>query len=215
MTAGTITDIVIASVVAVSGLFALSRGFVKEVLSVASWLGAVVVALYGFSPARPHVRALLDFEIVRSTPLIADIVTAAVLFLGSLFLFSFVSHQFTKLVRGSAVGALDRTLGFLFGIARGLLIIVVLFLLVVAGMGSESQPRWFRDARLMPVVAVAAKAMKSVLPESLRRRLPEIKAPKPTPAPPPRGGPSEEKGGRTGYRPSERLGMERLIEGSQ
>ena len=100
-----ITDIIVIGIIVLSGLFALARGLVKEVLSIASWAGAVLITLFAFVPLRGIARDFISW------PIAADITTGAALFLGSLFIFSFASHFVAKLVQGSAVGALDRSLG--------------------------------------------------------------------------------------------------------
>lgn len=201
-----ITDLVVIGIVVLSGLFAMARGLVKELLSIASWGGAVLVTLFGFVPLQPVLRDLISW------PLGADIATGAALFLGSLFIFSFAAHFLAKLVQESAVGALDRSLGFVFGLLRGVLIAVVLYIAASWGIGASAQPDWFRNARTLPLVALAAKTVVAIVPPDLRGQLPRIVEPQgaapetaPTGAQPPR----------EGYRPEERRDMQRLIEGSQ
>ena len=104
-------------VVVLSGLFAMARGFVREVLSLASWVGAALVTLWGFGIARPYARTLIE------STLLADIVTGVALFICSLVLFSMIGGGIASLVRGTGLNALDRTLGFLFG--RGLCFVLV------------------------------------------------------------------------------------------
>lgn len=201
-----VTDLVVIGIIVLSGLFALARGLVKELLSIASWAGAVMVTLFGFVPLRPVFRDLISW------PLAADIATGAGLFLGSLFVFSFVSHYVAKLVQGSAVGALDRTLGFVFGLARGLLIVIVLYIAASWGLGAADQPNWFRNARTLPIVALGAKMVVSLVPADLRGQLPRIVDPQGRRVD--RAAPGD-TGKRDGYRATERRDMQRLIEGSQ
>lgn len=202
-----ITDLVVVGIVLLSGLLALSRGLVKELLSIASWVGAVFVTLYAFAPVRPHMREIIAW------PEAADLATGAGLFLGSLFIFSLVAHMTAKLVERVGVGMLDRTLGFVFGLVRGAVIVVVLFIGLSWYLGPDDQPKWFREARTLPLTAMAAMYLMSVVPDDLRKSLPKIVVPDARPATPPRE--EEPEPGRTGYEQLERRNMERLIEGAQ
>lgn len=205
MTPGIITDLIVIGIVVLSGLFALARGLVKELLSIASWGGAVLVTLFGFLPARAFARDVITW------PLAADVAAGAALFLGSLFIFSFISHFIAKAIHGSAVGALNRTLGFVFGLARGLLIVVVLYLAAGWAIGRNDQPEWFRNARTVPLAAAGATLLLALVPEDTRKMFPPAVQPEPRSRPVPTANPTE----REGYRPSERRDMQRLIEGSQ
>ncbi len=206
MSGATVADLIVVGIVVLSGLFALARGLVKELLSIASWVGAVMVTLFGFMPLRAVARDVISWEIA------ADIATGAFLFLGSLFVFSYLSHFVAKLVQGSAVGALDRTLGFVFGLARGLLIVVVLYMGLSWAIGTGPQPAWFRDARTVPVVASGARLLLAFVPEDMRGLFPRIVEPRRAPRAPTPAAPAPE---REGYRSDERRGLDSLIEGSQ
>ena len=208
MAAETVTDLAVAGVILISGLFALMRGLVKELLSIISWAGAIFATLVGFMPLRPYGRDLVPW------PLAADIATGATLFFVTLIALSVVSHQVTRLVHGSAAGAVDRTLGFVFGLLRGFLIVVVLFMLSSWAIGPSDQPRWFRNAKAIPVLSAGSEFLLALLPETVTSKFPRIVTP--GPAPVPAAGPSGDgPDGREGYRPSERRDMERLIEGTQ
>lgn len=204
MVGGHITDLIVVSIVVLSGLFALARGLVKELLSIASWAGAVLVTLFLFMPLRGIARGIISWHVA------ADIATGAALFLGSLFVFSFLSHLVAKVVQGSSVGALDRTLGFVFGLARGVLIVIVLFMALSWAIGPNDQPSWFRNARSVPVLAAGARLLLAIVPEGMRDLFPHITTPAPAPATTPTQSP-----GRGGYPPAERREMRRLIEGTQ
>lgn len=202
-----VTDLAVIGIILLSGLLALARGLIREVLSIASWVGAIFVTLYGFSPARPHMREIIAW------PEGADFATAAGLFLGSLFVFSLGAHMVSKLVQRAGVGMLDRTLGFVFGLARGGLIVVVLFIGLSWYLGPNDQPKWFREARTLPLTAMAAIYLMGLVPEELRKSLPRIVVPAPAPVgEPPKGQTAPDP---TGYQPSERRNMERLIDGAQ
>ncbi len=122
----TLFDGGVAAILFISAVLAFSRGFVREILSIAGWVGAGVVAFY-FSP---RVVPLVQ-EIPILTDIIGDNCELGILtaFAGVFAIALVVIALFTPLISGavqkSALGSLDGGLGFLFGIARGVLLIVV------------------------------------------------------------------------------------------
>ena len=157
-------DLTVIIVVVLSGLFAMARGFVREVLSLASWVGAALVTLWGFGLARVYMGRLIE------TPWLADVVTGFTLFVSSLILFSMIGGGLASLVRGTHLNALDRTLGFLFGLLRGALIVAILWL----GLGwamKDEQPPWVREAKVLPMVERLADFLRGLAPPEFRGRL--------------------------------------------
>jgi len=116
-------DLIIYTVLLLSGFFGFWRGIVKEIFAIAGWAAASLALLYGFIPLQPVTR-----DIVHNAA-IADFITGTLLFAGTLILVSVITHFLSKWVKDSAFGAADRSLGFLFGILRGALIISLIFFL--------------------------------------------------------------------------------------
>ncbi len=207
MSAEIFTDIIVVCIILLSGMLAWFQGLVKEVLSIASWLGAVLVTSYAFGPVYPLVRDNIGW------PDAAGALTIGGLFLGSLIVFSILSRIVARLVHGAGAGALDRTLGFVFGLLRGALIVIVLFIgasIYVGGL--KDQPRWFSNARTLQVTAIVTKYVITLLPENMQKVLPKPVEPRPTadagkgaePAPP----------AAAGYPSGVRQGLNRLFEGT-
>ena len=157
-------DLAIAGIILLSALFAVVRGFVREVLSVAAWIGAGLVALYGFTPLRPHARDLLG------PGLIADIALGAVLFLFALIVFSLITHAVARRVRGSALSAVDRTLGLVFGIVRGAVLVCLAYLLLGWAVPAAEHPPWVKEARALPLVQQGATWLTTLVPKEFRER---------------------------------------------
>ena len=162
-------DMVVIAVVLLSGLLALFRGFVKEVLSVGSWIGAGVVALYGFSYVQPFAREQIGSD------LIADVAAGAGLFTAALVLFTVLTHWCSSLVQDGAAGAIDRSLGFGFGVLRGA-VIVSLGVIVLDTLVPDrtQQPDWALDARTRPWLDDGARVLLGLIPGDLRQQLPEM-----------------------------------------
>jgi membrane protein required for colicin V production len=215
------TDLVIVVVIVLSGLFAMARGFVREVLSLASWVGAALITLWGFSLARPYTRSLI------ANTLLADITTGVVLFICSLILLSMVGGGLASLVRGTGLNALDRTLGFLFGLLRGALIVALLWLAFSSAFRPEEHPAWLRDARSLPLVERFADFLRNLAPPEFRARMQasgdsinrgvsevqQYRSILTAPATPQLKSPAA--AGETGYKADERQGLDGLIQRAQ
>src|ERR1700709_606618 len=142
----TILDLVLLGVMLISGLLAMVRGFMREILSIAAWGAAALVTLYAFSQLPPSAKTYFNNDTVASVVVIAGV------FIGTLIVVSIITVRISDMVLDSRIGALDRTLGFLFGLARGLLIIVVAFQFFVWLVPEKGQPGWVRSAKSLSVL---------------------------------------------------------------
>ncbi|MBC7136294.1 MAG: CvpA family protein, partial [Oceanibaculum nanhaiense] len=140
------TDILVFAILLVSGLLAFFRGFVREVLSVGAWVGAAFSTLYGFQHVRPYARDLIGIDMV------ADIAAGVGLFIIALIILSVVSNMLAGLVKGSALNAVDRSLGFLFGLLRGAVLVCLAFLVLDWAVAEQERPNWITNAKTMPLV---------------------------------------------------------------
>ncbi len=217
----TILDMIVIGVVLISGLLAALRGFTREVLAIGSWAVAAVVA-YLFHPqlvplAQQYVSANLS---------IARPVAAGGIFLATLLVAYFLTSKLSDLILDSRIGALDRTLGFLFGAARGLLLAVVGFLFFNWLVSDKQQPPWVKDAKLKPLLESTGASLMSLLPEDPEKALRQLRPPRdgetprePAPAAPaapapPRRSEAPAATPATGT-PQDRAALQRLIDGGQ
>ncbi len=157
-----IVDIAVIVALVLSGLLAFMRGLVHEVLSVGAWVGAAVVTLYGFPEAQPIARDFIPIELA------ADITAGVVIFLVALILFSIISRALAQKVQQSSMGALDRSLGLLFGVARGALIVVVAWMFMAWLLPPDDRPTWITEAKSRPWIERGATLVQQVVPESIR-----------------------------------------------
>jgi len=170
----TLLDIILLVVMLISALLAMVRGFMREVLSIASWAAAAIVTLLGFPKLLPAVQQYISNDIV------AKAVTIGGIFLGTLIIVSVVTIKISDMVLDSRIGALDRTLGFLFGLARGLVIVVVAFLFFNWLVPDRSQPDWVKNAKSLVVLKKTGDTLMSMLPEDPENTiLKRLKRPKP------------------------------------
>ncbi|SLN47899.1 CvpA family protein [Oceanibacterium hippocampi] len=202
-------DLAIFVVLALSALLAFMRGFTKEVLAVAAWVGAAFATLYLFLPLQPYLRAYIPSQ------LLADALTAVGIFIVTLVVISLLANMISSRVRDSGIGALDRSLGFLFGLLRGAVLVSIAWLVFVQIFPPRDRPDWIREARLMPVVGSFSETLVALLPPEARDRVlaatAEVEEKVRDIAVPP-GGAEAGQNGEQGYGLSERRIMERLTD---
>ena len=160
-------DAVVLAVIVISGLLAFLRGLVREVLGIGAWVGAAIVAVWATPFVRPHFQNWL-----RDHPGLAEPIAYLVLFLVSLAVLLIISHRISRVVRGSALGGLDRTLGLVFGLARGAALIVLAY--IIAGwLGGPMQtwPRAVLEARSLEPAYEGAAWVVGRLPVAYRPRV--------------------------------------------
>ena len=119
-------DFVVLGIILLSGLLALMRGFAREVLSLAVWIASYFVAAHYFPLAEPYVH-----QFVKSPSLVTDI-AAVTVFCVAFVILSLISFFIARFVKGDALTAIDRSLGFLFGLVRGVLVVCLIYLIAAA-----------------------------------------------------------------------------------
>jgi membrane protein required for colicin V production len=157
-------DVILVTIMLISGFLAMVRGFTREVLSVFSWAAAAVAALY----LTPKYYTLLLPYIDK--PTVAQIAFGIGVFIICLIIISLITWKISDVVLDSRVGALDRTLGFLFGLARGFLLVAIVFILFNAL--ARDQPEWVRNAKSFPILQQTQVAIESLVPMDLDKYLP-------------------------------------------
>lgn len=155
----TLLDIIVISVMLLSGVLAMVRGLLREVFSILSWAAAAGVTLFFYKPALPFVKQYISQETA------ATAATVGILFLGTLLIASIVTARISDVVLDSRIGALDRSLGFLFGLARGLLLMVVAFMFFNWLVPAKSQPVWVVDAKSRPALQSVGDWLMAQLPD--------------------------------------------------
>ncbi|MCK8781646.1 CvpA family protein [Rhizobium sp. NTR19] len=163
----TLFDGIVIGVTLFSAVLAMVRGFSREVLSIASWVGSVAAAYYLYPLLLPYAKNY------TSDDRIALAASAGIIFLLALIIISFVTSRIADFIIDSRIGALDRTLGFLFGAARGLLLLVVAVAFWNWLVDARSQPEWVTQAKSKPFLDTLVARLEAVLPEDIE---PQIRA---------------------------------------
>jgi len=160
----TVADVAIIGILLVSALWAFIRGLVRELLGVAAWVGAAFVTLYGFAYVRPYARQLISIDFA------ADTVAGVVIFVVSLILFSVISGAISSQVRQSSLSAIDRSLGFAFGLFRGAVIVCIAYLLLKWAVPIQDRPGWIMQARSLPAIEQGVAVLEQLIPRNARDR---------------------------------------------
>jgi membrane protein required for colicin V production len=159
----TLLDVVLIVVMLISGLLAMVRGFMREILSIIAWVLAAVAGAYAALKLSPVTKTY--FYNLPETMVVIG--TAVVAFLLTLIVVSIVTVRISDMVLDSRVGALDRTLGFLFGLARGLFIVVVAFVFFNWLVPEKSQPSWVTTAKSLVVLKTTGDKLKDLFPDDM------------------------------------------------
>jgi membrane protein required for colicin V production len=161
----TLLDGIVIVVMLVSALLAMYRGFLREVLSIASWGAAAAAAYVFYKPLLPTVKTYIPNDNVALG------VTVVGLFVVTLLVVSWITMKISDFVLDSAFGALDRSAGFLFGAARGLLLIVVAMQFFNWFVPPQQQPKWVSTAKSKPIVDYLGERLLAMLPENAEEEL--------------------------------------------
>jgi membrane protein required for colicin V production len=215
----TILDLVLLVVMLISGLLAMVRGFMREVLSIVSWGVAALAAVFAVPRIGPWAKQF--FGTLGDTAV--SFIVGGGIFLLTLLIVSIFTVRISDMVLDSRIGALDRTLGFVFGLARGLIIVVVAFLFFAWFVPeSRNQPDWVRSAKSKVLLQGTGQWLMSMLPDDpeniILKRLKRHKGDEQEQqdAPDQRSGlpavPADRRADRDAYDRSDRLGMRKLVE---
>ena len=159
----TIFDYLVLFVLVASVVISTLRGLVKEILSLLGWEVAFVVAnAYGAQLA-PMLPTMIPGEAVRL------MVAFVALFLGVRILMGLLTMAVDALVQAAGLSLADRGLGGLFGLARG--IVIVLFGVILCGMTSIPQQDFWKNALLSPMAETGARTVKPFLPAALAQHV--------------------------------------------
>jgi membrane protein required for colicin V production len=169
-------DWVIIALITVSTLISLKRGFVREALSLVTWVGAFILA----RTFHPQMQTLLESTV--ETPLVRLIAAFAILFFGTLIVGAIINNMIGHLIRATGLSATDRVLGMGFGLLRG--VVVVIVAIAFTRYTPLSQDTWWRTSVIIDRLAVVEDWSRRTLGDEFARYL----------GPAPEGAPEPEPG---------------------
>ncbi|WP_439527427.1 CvpA family protein [Pannonibacter sp.] len=204
----TLLDGILIVIMLISAVLAMVRGFVREVLSIASWVAAAASAYMLYGHVLPFARQYISNEYVALGASVAGV------FLLTLIIVSYITMRISDFVLDSRIGALDRTLGFVFGAARGLLLVVVAMLFFNWFVAPERQPTWVAQAKSRDLLVHIGDRLVAALPEDPEAAiLNRIRSGQGAAPAAPSGTSPATANENTGYSPAERQGIEQLTTG--
>jgi len=154
----TLLDGILIGFTLISAILAMVRGFSREILSIASWAIAAVAAFFLYPVVLPFITPHI------SNAMIALALAAAGIFLIVLIVATLITMKMADFIIDSRIGALDRTFGFVYGAARGIVVMAVAFLFLTWLLGSNP-PAWVSEAKSKPLLEGVGLWMKDLLPD--------------------------------------------------
>jgi len=171
----TLFDIAVLVIVALSALGGLSRGFVHEVLSLAAWFASVVAIYLFHGPLSDIILAFFEDNDTN-----AALLAFIILLIVPLLTMRLVAKWAGTKARNSALGFIDRILGFGFGIVKGLLLVVLTFSIIALGYdtvwSAKGRPDWVKDARTYPFINAASSALVTTVSERREQMMDDLTA---------------------------------------
>jgi len=156
-------DVIVLLVMGATFLYALLKGMTTMLLTVAAWIGAILVTLYGMSAVSGFARSIIE------PPTLADFVALPVLFLLSLVGFKLLADFVGRRVRSGPAGLLDRSAGAALGLLLGGVLVSSSYLFFSSVLDESRHPDWVREARLKGLVAYGAEMVAKTGPEIVAR----------------------------------------------
>lgn len=195
-------DAAVIAILLISGFLALIRGFVNEVFSILAWIIAALAAVWMYPLLTPVFRVILSLEWLSAG------VSAVVIFAVVYTVVALAANRISARVHEfhDHVGVLDRTLGFIFGIARGLVVVAIAYTIFTFLTPRDDHPEWITASKTLPLVEATRTAVLALVP----RQEEPVFEPKVNGSS--AGKSDTDTGEGTGYKSSERRSLDQLFE---
>jgi len=174
-----IIDIIVLVILLISAGIAFMRGFIREVLTIAGVVGGLAAAYFGGPMLKLYMRGWFGVEEgieperlfgVLPYDILADALSYGLIFIVVVTVLSFVSHSLAEWARRTGLGAVDRSMGFLFGLVRGLLLLGILYLPVYLFIDKDVKEGWFKNTKSQFYLEKISAGMASYLPEETQQQ---------------------------------------------
>ncbi|MBY0226423.1 MAG: CvpA family protein [Hyphomicrobium sp.] len=182
----TYLDAALIAVALISGLLAMYRGLTREVLSIVSWAVAALAVLYfvkNYKKFAEDLAAQMGTQVA-----IAQIAIGAVIFLIVLIIVHLITSRISDVILDSSVGMIDRILGFLFGVVRGFILVVIPYMFYESFIPDPAnQQPWVRDSASLPYIKSTGDSIRAMLETHMPSSLTNPQPAPANPAEPPPG----------------------------
>ena len=139
-------DIIIILTMLVSGVLALTQGFVKEIMSLIGWLVSFISVILLMPEAGQYLRPFFESQAL------SDLITISLIFIATLLIWRLISLFIVKLFKFTSIGYIDRTLGFLFGIIRIYILASIIFGVFIQKVEQEKRPLYIKSSSITRVI---------------------------------------------------------------
>jgi membrane protein required for colicin V production len=153
-------DVVFLIIVGISALVGIARGMTKEILSILGWVLAAVAIFY----LVPIVNPIIEQYI--ASKMLASIVSGLAVLIVFCIFWILTADRLGSVVRASRLSALDRVLGFVFGAARGVLIVILVALMITTIIPEQSKEGMFKDSKYFKLASDSAEPVKNMIPDN-------------------------------------------------
>lgn len=151
-------DVIILVITAISALIGLSRGFVKEVLSIVGWILAFICIISLLPILNPFTMKYITDGVF------GGVITALFIFILFLICWTMFTSSIVKQIRTSFFSGVDKFLGFLFGVARAFLLVILLNILITWVIPVEEQSAFFAESKYFNIAGDFAKPIEKLIP---------------------------------------------------
>ena len=168
----TLLDAILIVIMLISAVLAMIRGFSREVLSIVSWIAAALAAYTFYQPVANVLSGLGPELVSDPNSLTTQGLAAAIIFFVTLVFVSYLTMKIADFIIDSRIGALDRTLGFIFGAARGALLVIITLNFFLWIVGNQA-PDWIANAKSRPIMEQIGNDIREALPDDLGELVPK------------------------------------------
>ena len=157
------TDLIILIILFCFGLFSLFRGFIKELFSIVGWIFAIILATSYTPFVLSKIQVMLPS--ISLSPLIAGVLIALIVYI----LFRILGGLFQKKLGKANVSAINRSLGFLLGVAKGFALVCITIFITKTFLNEAEYPKWLRTSKSLPLIESMTMFAASQLPMYLQK----------------------------------------------
>jgi len=160
-------DVIILIIVLISGLIALSRGLIREVLSIIGWVLATLAVVFLLPVAHPLARQYISGDFM------SGVVAALAILIIFFVIWIFISASIVGKIRSSKLSSMDRVLGLFFGIMRAFLLVVLLYILIGWITPPQEQPAFFKESKYFQLAGNFAEPIEKLIPQETLKAINE------------------------------------------
>ncbi|MCC6598717.1 MAG: CvpA family protein [Alphaproteobacteria bacterium] len=170
-----VVDLIVVAVLLISALISFLRGFIREILTIAGVAGGLAAAYFGGPLLIPTMRGWFGVQEdeepgklfdVLPYDIVADVLSYGLIFIVVVVILSILSHFLAEGAKHIGLGAVDRTLGFVFGLLRGVLLLGLLYLPVHFFIDKDSKESWFSGSQTHFYIERVSEKMAAMVPSS-------------------------------------------------